>query len=73
MSVKGKPGENEQQPNRGPDGTLYFSLSDTTSGSVIALITDSSGLAHQGWPKGFHDNRNTSNFQAPLPGSTCQD
>ncbi|TNE44198.1 MAG: hypothetical protein EP343_31080 [Deltaproteobacteria bacterium] len=39
------------------DGTLYVG---TTGGTIIALWTDSPGLANSPWPRGLRDNQNTS-------------
>lgn len=55
------------------DGTLYVATSDTSSGYVVALVTDSRELAHEAWPKAFHDNRNSSNYGTALPGASCTD
>jgi hypothetical protein len=52
-------------------GVLYFG---TNNGHVIALVTDSDGLAASSWPKYQHDNKNSGNLSSAIyVGGTCQD
>lgn len=50
-------------PVIGCDGTLYVG---DASGSLVAVITDSAGLAAGGWPRFRHDARGTGDAGAPL-------
>ncbi len=43
------------------DNVVYFRASDNGQESIFALKTDA-GLAHSGWPRFSHDNRNTYNY-----------
>ena len=47
-------------PAIGLDGTLYIG---TTNGTIFAVWTESPGLANSPWPRGLHDNLNTSRAQ----------
>lgn len=56
------------------DGTLFVVTNGTAGGGIEAIQTDTTGLATDGWPRPFHDARNTSNLAGPLATTgVCRD
>ena len=56
-------GSIQTPPAAGCDGTLYFA---TDAGQVVALVTDTVGLAASSWPRAGHDVRGTGDARRPL-------
>lgn len=54
------------------DGHLFVVVNGAQVSRIEALVTDATGLARNGWPKGGRDNRNTFHFMSGSA-STCVD
>jgi hypothetical protein len=65
-------GDLESSPALDCNGVAYFG---TNAGAVVALVTDSDGLANSSWPKYQHDNRNTGSLTTVIrtAGGACVD